>query len=390
MTCYISQTRPWLYISGLIHNLFEVFLGSWHYLTLLFDKVPRNTVLLAEPNAFHGECLPGYLKYFRDLGYEVVVLCRYANYKEDPFCRFSVKPRCYCLTIWGMRRYLRSRKIADYDYVLLTSVRVYLNEYRYFWRYPDFLKMLPRGKRGVGLIEHSFGPCAYGEFWNNQADDSKYLKELFDHSFVLTGFAFRGREIPMLNPHYFGDIKPKENLSEGKRVFIVVGKLSGSTRNFQSLFEALSQLPDDLNYELRVIGSGTLNSAPEKIQSKIKILGRLNFEEMYCQLEQADFFLPLLDPKQHSLYLEYCTSGSRQLILGFNLPAIIHKAFAVHYGFTGDSCLTYSDDETFEHAFVRALQMHDDEYSKMRQLLKNIHGDVFSISLDNLQKHIDC
>ena len=79
----IKQARPWLYLSGLLSNLRECLLGSCHYLKLLLGKVPEKTVLLAEPNAFHGECLPGYVKYFRELGYKVVILCRYANYKED-------------------------------------------------------------------------------------------------------------------------------------------------------------------------------------------------------------------------------------------------------------------------------------------------------------------
>ena len=247
---HLKETRLYLYISGLLNNWRECLLGSCHYLKLLLGKVPEKTVLLAEPNAFHGECLPGYVKYFRELGYNVVILCRYANYKEDPFCRFAEKPTRYCLTIWGMRKYLRSRKVKEYEYVLLTSARSYMNEYRYYWRYPDFLKMLPEGKHGVGLIEHEFGSGSYGEFWNKQTEDSKYLKELFEHTFVLTGFSYRDREIPMLNPHYFGDIKPKQKLTEGKRIFVAVGKISDGTRNYSQLFDALLKLPDEFDYAI--------------------------------------------------------------------------------------------------------------------------------------------
>ena len=382
----VKQARPWLYLSGLLNNWQECLLGSCHYLKLLLEKVPEKTVLLAEPNAFHGECLPGYVKYFRELGYKVVILCRYANYKEDPFCRFAEKPTRYCLTIWGMRKYLRSRKVKEYEYVLLTSARSYMNEYRYYWRYPDFLKMLPEGKCGVGLIEHEFGAESYGEFWNKQSEDSKYLKELFEHTFVLTGFSFKNREIPMLNPHYFGDIKPKQTLSEGKRIFVAVGKISDGTRNYSQLFDALLNLPDEFDYEIRVIGSGTLDNVPEKLRSKFNILGRLNFEDMYRNLEEADFFLPLLDPEKQKAYLRYCTTGSRQLILGFHLVSLMQKEFADHYGFSSRNTIVY--DINLAGAVMKALKMTDEEYLRIKVNLEHLGKDVEVISLKNLQRKL--
>ena len=382
----ISQTRPWLYFRGIIHNRKECLLGSWHFLQLVFQKVPDNTILLAEPNAFHGECLPGYVKYFRELGYNVVILCRYANYKEDPFCRFAEKPTRYCLTIWGMRKYLRSRKIKEYEYVLLTSARSYMDEYRYYWRYPDFLKMLPEGKRGVGLIEHEFGAGSYGEFWDKQDENSAYLKQLFYHTFVLTGFSFRNHKIPMLNPHYFGEIKPKQSLSQGKRVFITVGKISDSTRNYPQLFEALLKLSDDMDYEVRVIGSGTLDGVPEKLRSKFKILGRLDFEDMYRNLEDADFFLPLLDREKQPAYCKYCTSGSRQLILGFNMISLMQKEFASHYGFSSRNTIVY--DINLAGAVMKALSMSNDEYQRMKMNLGKVRKEVEAVSLNNLRKRV--
>lgn len=386
MVIRISQTRPWLYIGGFLRNWRECLLGSWHFLKLVFGKVPENTVLLAEPNAFHGECLPGYVKYFRDLGYNVVILCRHANYKEDPFCRFAEKPTRYCLTIGGMRKYLRSQKVKEYEYVLLTSARSYMNEYRYYWRYSDFLKMLPVGKHGVGLIEHEFGSKSYGEFWNKQAENSRYLKELFEHTFVLTGFPYKNREIPMLNPHYFGDIKPKQTLSEGKRIFVTVGKISDGTRNYPQLFETLLKLPEEFDYEIRVIGSGTLDNVPEKLRSKFKILGRLDFEDMYRNLEDADFFLPLLDPEKQKAYLRYCTTGSRQLILGFHLVSLMQKEFADHYGFSSRNTIVYDND--FAGAIKHSLTMSNEEYQQMKLDLERVRKDVEVASLNNLREGI--
>lgn len=382
----LKNSRLFLYLNGLLCNWKECLLGSRHYLKLMFGKVPEKAVLLAEPNGFHGECLPGYVKYFRDLGYNVVILCRYANYKEDPFCRFAEPPQRYCLTIRGMRKYLRSPKAKEYEYILLTSARAYMNEYRFYGRYPDFLKCLPAGKCGAGLIEHEFGAGSYGEFWDKQDENSEYRKQLVDHTFVLTGFSFKGNEIPMLNPHYFGEVKPKQSLSQGKRVFITVGKISDSTRNYPQLFEALLKLPDDMDYEVRVIGSGTLDNVPEKLRSKFKILGRLNFEDMYRNLEEADFFLPLIDREKQSAYLKYCTSGSRQLILGFNMISLMQKEFADHYGFSPENTIVYEDD--FAGAIVQALTMINADYQKKKLDLEQVRKDVETASLNNLRERL--
>ena len=245
---------------------------------------------------------------------------------------------------------------------------------------------LSTGKCGVGLIEHEFGAGSYGEFWDKQDENSAYLKQLFDHTFVLTGFSFKGHDVPMLNPHYFGEIKPKQSISPDKRVFITVGKISDSTRNYPQLFEALLKLPDDMDYEVRVIGSGTLDGVPEKLRSKFNILGHLNFEDMYRNLEEADFFLSLLDPEKQKAYLGYCTAGSRQLILGFHLVSLMQKEFADHYGFSSRNTIVY--DINLAGAVMKALKMTDEEYLRIKVNLEHLGKDVEVISLKNLQRKL--
>ena len=51
--------------------------------------VKKKTVLIFEPNNYHFECLPGYTKYFIDLGYNVDILS--LNNSLDSFCLFEEK-----------------------------------------------------------------------------------------------------------------------------------------------------------------------------------------------------------------------------------------------------------------------------------------------------------
>ena len=119
----LGKTRAVLYFSGLVKNWCECIIGTWHYVCLSFpghgDVSER--VLLVEFNPFHGETLPGYVHYFQELGYEVVVLTRYAAYGDSPFVRMEKKPHHYCLTIWGMRHFLKSAKARMLDFIFYNS-----------------------------------------------------------------------------------------------------------------------------------------------------------------------------------------------------------------------------------------------------------------------------
>ena len=46
-------------------------------------------VVVIEPNPFHGETVPGYVKYFLDLGYQVDVFLTYEIAFEQPFNRMD-------------------------------------------------------------------------------------------------------------------------------------------------------------------------------------------------------------------------------------------------------------------------------------------------------------
>ena len=53
------------------------------------NSIKKRTVLIFEPNRYHFECLPGYAKYFIDLGYNVDILSR--KFGFDSFYLFKEK-----------------------------------------------------------------------------------------------------------------------------------------------------------------------------------------------------------------------------------------------------------------------------------------------------------
>ena len=382
----LGNTRPILYLCGLLKNLPECFVGAWQYIRLRFLDGASNArrALVVEFNSFHGETLPGFVRYLQDLGYDATVITRYCSYADSPFVRMEKKPRHYCLTIWGMRHFLKSARAKEFDFILYNSAHLYLNEYRFFGRLRDFLGgNILGGHKGFALIEHSLKPGTDLEYFLGLPDEALDKKNLYYRSFVLTTQTIAGHAIPMLNPCYFGEINKGHTLNS-KRIFLTIGNVLSSGRNFTQLFETIRHLNGD--FEVWIIGRVLEESLIKDIPSCVKVLGRMTFAEMYKRLEQADFFLPLLDPKAQSLYLQGCTSGSRQLILGGCIPSVMHETFAKHYGFTFGSCMTYSNDDSFADALRKALVMEREVYLAMRRELEIISMKVYHESLDNLKR----
>ena len=362
-------------LKGLLINYRECIIGSLHFLRLKcfphsMGRSPQ--ALLLEVNPFHGEVLPGYADYLQKLGFEVTVLTRYSTYRDSPFCRMEKQPRHYCLTPLGMRLFLTKEQGKGFDFILYASSRLFLFEYRFLGTIATFWGgYLPEGRQGYALIEHDL----------NEKQDPD-----INHLFLLTKWNYNGHMIPMCNPHTFGKCLTANHKLKSKRVFITVGKVVASQRDFNGLTQAMKHLAGDYDFELWIVGipkeKSLLSLLPE---GRIKILGRLSFARLYDAMEMADFFLPLLEPETHAKYLRGCTSGSRQLVMGFNIPPIMHEAFAEHYGFTKDSCLTYTDDATFADALFYALNMDEKEYECRKSSLEMIAQDVYRESLDNLK-----
>jgi hypothetical protein len=108
---------------------------------------------------------------------------------------------------------------------------------------------------------------------------------------------------------------------------------------------------------------------------------------MYARLEQADFILPLLEPDTQRYYLEGCTSGTRQLVLGFQIVPVIHQAFGKGYGFDDSACVAYDDSGLVE-ALERALELVEEQYIDCVGQLALTRQRVWDQSIANLQARI--
>ncbi|MCF0231555.1 MAG: hypothetical protein HUJ63_04650, partial [Enterococcus sp.] len=160
--------------------------------------------MVVEPNTYHGCVLPGVARYFIELRYNVDVFCRTEVFVEDPFVRFvrtANAPRIFTGNAERLTEWLLSLDGSEYEHVFFSS--------------PPSEPLMEsaniisrtKAKKGVMLLRH-------------QVDANSTVSEGVKSSFALVSH----HDVPMLNPHHFGEFEPK--VFSNKLVsFVAVGEV---------------------------------------------------------------------------------------------------------------------------------------------------------------------
>ena len=359
------------YIKAFVRDCF-------YYLKILLNdkfkdyNIEKPTVLIVEPNSYHGECLCGFVKYFQDLNYNVVLLLRFENNVEDIFCRFSNLPKVFYGTKGYLKKILKSKKVKQYDFVFIQTTAFF--DGNIHTSYLNYLTFEPKGKNGLLLVEHTINPFI------EEFKEQKYLQQ--NHLFTLTGF----QNTLMVNPHYFGDKVNIIEKSTDTTNFIAIGGINKSHKDHSLIFKSAEYLlQKGLNFKITVIGGGKLN-IPEQFKNNICFKGKLNFKQMFLELEKADFILTLmnLDIVEHHKYLTNTTSGSYQLSLGFLKPLIINETFAKVYNLDDNNSITYTENN-MEIAMQIGCYMSRQRYKEIQDNLSVLEKKIYFKSLENLK-----
>jgi hypothetical protein len=356
----------------------------WNYATALIGyftaDIKENTILLIEPNDCHGEVIPGFAKYLLDLGYAVDIIMIWELSWMQPLCRFN-DPGIRTMVIpHSFINDLFDKPVTkNYKKILLTSFRVYSHSnttegMEIFECYPNVKNHIDR----LIAVEHHA---------------EKRNEELLNQNRIITLESFDyTRKTGVCNPHYFGPVKtvPK---SGAATKFIAVGKIETERRNHCLLIDAVKELKKQkiTNFKIIVIGPGAVPDLPSGIRCFFEFRGWVDFPAMYSAMEEADFFLPLLDMDlpAHKRYIDRATSGSFQLIYGFTKPCLIQRPFAPKRGLTEKNSLLYDKNSDLAGTMLKAIEMTDFEYEDMREDLQKLAEKIYADSRNNLKRIID-
>jgi len=329
-------------------------------------KIGDNTFLLWEPcSENHAEVIPGFIKYLLDLGYTVSVLVEPKRIDEGLFSLFGDNERVYINRISrkNTKQYLLKNGLGGAKGILISTLTEKIR-----------LKDIP-------LVAGQKILCV--------SHDIKVDAALIDKKTItLRRMCDDKVKTVVVNPHYFGNVtaSPKNKTVN----FISVGALSKKRRNISLLIEAAQKLCQAgvCDFRITVIGRGMLYCLPKKLRPFFRILGRLEFQEMYKEMQQSDFFLPLLDPQisKHDRYITTGTSGSFQLIYGFLKPPVIAARFAPVNGFDHTNSIIYENNADLATAMEKAIRMTAEDYSIMQKKLELYTENLYSESLENLRQ----
>lgn len=347
------------------------------YSKFLNKNIKPNTILIIEYNECHYETIPGLIKYLINFGFNVDVLTR--DEAESVFTNLNIPNlRVYECNEKTFDKIFNNYDFSKYNRIIYNSKIIYKMVKKHC-KYEEFdivnyFTSLPKGEKSNIYLQHHID-----KFYETPNDKQIILSNPSKNSNL---------EKFIVNAHYFRE-NIKDNDKNEITNFISVGELSNTRRNSSLLIDSVRKLHDlgTTNFKVTIIGKGNLEQLPKEIQPYFNILGRVDYQTMFDEIEKADFILPLLDPdiEAHKRYLNAGTSGTFQLIYGFNKPCLIHKLFATTYDFTSDNSIIYDKNEDFVNAFLKAISINQSEYEKLQNSLKNTVDNIYKISLKNFQ-----
>ena len=350
--------------------------GALNFRQLKKHKISPETVLVIEPNDCHGEVVPGYVKYFLDMGFNVDVILHSSVSKDRPLCRMdSPRLRVFALDYYYLQKISEAGRLGEYAHVLLTS-----GAYYHYSQFEDFSAVKILGleqMKNLLIVEHDLNNI-------KNFNETHFLK---NNQVIVLGNLPEGI---MVNPHCFGNVKitPKNKITN----FVVVGGINPKRKNHHLIENAVQTLVRKgyKNFKIKVIG-GKVSDISKDLERYIECSkGYVSFPEMYKEMENADFFLTLLDENNpaHERYITTGVTGSAQLVYGFCKPAVIPAKFADFYGFDETNAMIVNNGDLAA-AMQDAIDMSEDEYNRIQGNLSTLATAVYSLSFNNLRDIIN-
>ena len=347
---------------------------SNEYILYLNEKLAtqKKCLQLIELNECHGECMPGYIKYFHDLGYKVNILLNEKQKSENPLYMFKDCVDITYLPENKLIQYINSNQLDNYDVCLFNSNIIYSQ------KSCSIFDLITTQHKKVKML------CVEHRLEN--------IPTLIKSAIPIVLKKFdKNEDVFEVNTHYFGSFKD-HNKNEITN-FIIVGNIEGKRKNYNLLTSTVRRLHETniKNFKITIVGKGNISDIPLEIQHYFDIKGRLSYPDMYHEMENADYFLTLLDPEnpEHDRYLKLGTSGSFQLIYGFSMPCLIAEKFAEIHLLNQNNSIIYKTNNELYNSMLLAINQSNDDYSKIKKQIKETASILYKKSLTNLEKAIE-
>lgn len=333
----------------------------------------NNSVLIVELNVFHREIMPGFVKYFQDLGYSIDILTVESNDNSTVFCRYNdANVRIFTANPETIRFILKSKKILkSYNYIFVNSYSIFRTDISIH----DFLKYVPIKANCINK-------------WVFVCHDTNAINKKISTRNKFISLADNNLNLPIVNPNYFGNVKITEK--NNTCIFLLLGD---NNKTFDFIKGCILNLLKDgyTNFKVYVTGRKIHEELSNLDSNCIEYLGYVDFEKLYDIVEQSDFLIANLmeSDSSHDWYINNGTSGIFQLCYGFVKPMIIVEKFAKKALVDEQSSIVYKNDTNLTKALKEAINMNEITYRNMQQSILCIKENLYKKSLVNLRKILE-
>ena len=324
-------------------------------------NIPNATVLIFEPNKHHHECIPGYTKYFIDLGYNVDILIHSSGL--DSLMKFEKSE--------NIRLFIFNDLFAIYLYikVLCSIIRKY-----------TFVLVQTIDANKLNLLNLNNSAFVFHDL---NIIDINYFHFFKENRIWTLGNFSKGLQV---NPHFFGNISIKDK--NNKVIFFMT---STYNRNYKYLIESSARLKNEnFNFEIIITGRSSQiksYSIPENIKDIFIFKKKVTYYEMYKIIQSSDFIIIPLKTNWKNDY-EYKTNkvtGSIQIVYGFLKPAIIHREFAKFYNLNDRNSLIFNNTNFYD-IMKKSILLNNNHYKNLQHNLQIVEKNLYQSSINNIKK----
>lgn len=337
-------------------------------LTFIKSKIKSNSILIAEYQNYHLECLPGYTKYFTELGFNVDIMI--LPHQKESMEKFQPKNKIRIFEFRNKREILKhiklyKKKLKEYKFVFLETLELINID---FYKKIGYLNNL----NSLFVIHHIDRLYKYGI---NNSISKNEIFSLIDYGII-----------PYLNPNYFGEF----NLTFEKNQKITFFTTSSMARNYTHFLYAVNFLHEkSVDFIINIVGrSGKFKekNVPKKLKKYIRFYYNAKYQKLYEIVQKSDFIILNLYPEQKfdNLYRTHRATGNSQLSYGFYKPVLIEENFAKPYKFSNENAIFFKGNDLAS-AMFKATKISDEEYKNMSMNIKNLRDSIFNESLNNLK-----
>lgn len=343
-------------------------------------------VLIYEGFDGHGECLPPYYNYFKELGFEVDFVIKDRNYKEEALWMLPSDTNIYIInseivqkihinTIHLKEVVKKVPKLFDYDFYFIATMN------RRTFSFIKFLLNNGINRNQIMYLVH----VDYAYYMAHTENNTSLL----NGGFVI-GFDEKFPRFPAVKNLTNCNKKYNITLKQDELKIFVSGLDHIHFANFEKFVKVAEEFnKKGKNIKINVTGVRRKEDYVLPESECVNYLGRLNFKDMSKEYMNNDYIMVFFDKdsdtylEDHRAFLRGRVSGSRNMSIMYQVPLLVQDPFQKSWGLDDTNSISYKGNE-YKELIQRLLDLKKEEYEKIINNLGEMQEKEVELGTRNL------